>query len=80
MGIIYQCFWKCNNSLAMYFLSSEGGFLRSREEVMGVSWGREWSVEPESRGDVELAMAEMEIVGHEEEKELMDLLQVQGFS
>lgn len=79
MGIIYQCSWKCGNSLAMYFLSAEGGFLRSRE-VMGVSWGREWSVEPESRGDVELAMAEMEIARHEEEKELMDLLQLQGFS
>lgn len=46
---------------------------------VALGWA-EWGGEAESRGDVELAVAEMEIVGHEEEKELMDLLQVQGFS
>lgn len=35
MGIIYHCFRECNNSLAMYFLTAECGFMKTIKEVIG---------------------------------------------
>lgn len=85
MGIIYHCFRECNNSLAMYFLTAECGFMKTRKEAMGVAeagsdqWKEfQWS---QGQGKDEVGNdTEMEIERHKEEKELIDLLQLQGFS
>lgn len=84
MGIIYHCFWECSNSLAMYFLSAECGFMKTRKEAMGVAevgsdrWQEFWWSQGQGRGEVS-SDTEMETERHQEEKELVNLLQLQGF-
>jgi len=85
MDVIYHCFRECNNSLAMYFLTAEWGFMKTRKKVMQVAeagsdqWKGVWWSKGRGRDEVSNGM-EMEIEGHREEKELMNLLQLQGFS
>lgn len=66
MGIIYGCFRECTNSLAVYFLTAECGFTKPIKEALG------------RRRQGQGRDAEME--RHKEEKELMNLLRLQGFS
>lgn len=35
MGIIYDCFRECTNSLAVYFLTAECGFTKPIKEALG---------------------------------------------
>lgn len=82
MGIIYHCFWECNNSLAMYFLPAECGFMKTRKKQWGQQ--RQDAISEKSsngarvKGDEVSNGTEMEIERHKIKKGLMNFLQLQG--